>query len=835
MWAFAALLVSGWAGGCSSGGGGGQDTLSPDVAEVAPESEEAALEVTPEAEVAPEAEGLAYPDPAFVHKLDSPQQIKASDPYSIDEPEHFRTTDLIADLHVTALAAFGDLLLAGTPSGVFTWDAVHQEFDALATQQAAGAVKDFSHERLGDGRVALLGDSKVLVINPQDGQGAGVDVIGKGFTAVGLAPDALWLGGPEGLSLSASGSAPVPIAQAQGFAVRDLAVDGTGKVWLATPGGLRIWDGNALATWSSQAGWLPDDDVRVLVLEASGVVWAGCATGFSRIDPASGNARMLKAGVGALPQDDVLALAAGDDRVALGHTWGATAITQPFAPGTPGWAHLDHYVGLRWLPADKVSAAVFTPDGALWLGTDAGLTRVTQQTHTLEEKAQHLETLLQEHFWRMDGFVMSDSYTDDALNPTQWGKSDMDNDGLWTQMMIGAWCYAYAATGNEDYYASARKAMDTMFLQIDVPAVDFEAAGLGRGFITRSLIRDDEGALFANKPTDPDHDRWHLVTYVDGHQYYWKDDTSSDETTGHFFGFPLFHDLCARSDGERADVAEHAAALAGYIVDHNFTLVDLDGQPTTFGQWQPERVAAAADGLTECMVRTKDLTGDAKTQAISWCAESYYGGGWLNGLEILGHLLAAWHLTGDRKFYDAYEFLVTEKKYAVMVMANENTKTVTDPSIANHSDHELAMLAYHTLIRYEPDDVRRAQWVKSLLFLYEEEKYEHNPLWAAFVALAAGFDQTDMGPALQSLREIPFDRRGWRVDNSHRKDAIKLKNDRFDDPQWDRVFPYDEIKTIWWNTNLANFDEGGDGRSVGGPMAPLLAYWALRYAGVIGE
>ena len=49
--------------------------------------------------------------------------------------------------------------------------------------------------------------------------------------------------------------------------------------------------------------------------------------------------------------------------------------------------------------------------------------------------------------------------------------------GLWTEMQIGAWCYAYAVTGEQRYYDSARRAMDVMLLQFDIPAKTFQAAG----------------------------------------------------------------------------------------------------------------------------------------------------------------------------------------------------------------------------------------------------------------------------------------------------------------------------------------------------------------------
>jgi hypothetical protein len=400
-------------------------------------------------------------------------------------------------------------------------------------------------------------------------------------------------------------------------------------------------------------------------------------------------------------------------------------------------------------------------------------------------------------------------------------------------MQIGAWCYAYAATGDESYYQKARKAMDVMMLQVDIPAVDFEAAGLGRGFVTRSLVRDDEGDVFASKATQ---DNWHLVHWTDGHDYYWKDDTSSDEIDGHFYGYPLFYDLCAKTDEERQEVASYAAAITAYIIDHDYVLIDLDGEKTFHGHWSPALIGAAAEGIDKCLEEAKKETDMGKLfELTAACYESWGGGGWLNGTEIIGTLLATWHMTGDVRFYDEYEKLLTEHHYDQLLMPHDETLTITSPAIMNHSDHELAMLAYHTLIRYEPNDERREKWVEGLLFLYEHEKIERNPLWAAFVALLAGPEHAILEPALQSLREMPFDRREWHVSNSHRKDALEWPDDRHGDPQFDRVFAYDEIRTIWWNGNFHVQEGGGNPKEFSGPMAWLLPYYALRYAGLISE
>ena len=78
-----------------------------------------------------------------------------------------------------------------------------------------------------------------------------------------------------------------------------------------------------------------------------------------------------------------------------------------------------------------------------------------------------------------------------------------------------------------------------------------------------------------------------------------------------------------------------------------------------------------------------------------------------------------------------------------------------------------------------------------------------------------------------------INRREMRVDNSHRKDANYAGIDRHKDKEVDRVFPFDEIRTMWWNGNPYEMIGGGNNQEVRGPMAFLLAYWSLRYSGIL--
>lgn len=222
-----------------------------------------------------------------------------------------------------------------------------------------------------------------------------------------------------------------------------------------------------------------------------------------------------------------------------------------------------------------------------------------------------------------------------------------------------------------------------------------------------------------------------------------------------------------------------------YIVDNGYLLPDLDGEPTTHGRWKDLAVAVDGD-IGACLASGKQ-----------GCFESYGGGGWLNSIEILGHLLAAWHITGK------------------------------------DSDHELASLAYYTLLRYEPNADRRAKWIDSLLDFYGYEALERNTLEHALIVSAVEQHQ-DIPQAIQTFMEWPMDQREWLYDNSHRLDVqVDKDEDRFDKPQFTVVLPYDEIRTMKWNGNPYAVTGGGNGNSVQAPWPYLLPYWMMRYYGAV--
>jgi hypothetical protein len=749
-------------------------------------------------------EGRPPPDHEMTFEQRNHPGCLPDGPYEVDRVDMFRTTEALADLDSRAILAAGDRTWVGTATGLFTAEAGATAFTRVALPDDPQPVQDLAF--LNDTILVTRGNTVVSVddsgnilatwtasatvdrVFPCDGQIFGV--LGGGlfraqddaFQAVSPAPDGVVLDG------ACLGDQPM--------------VGTTLGLWTLDDG-----------TW--HRAWNPGD--AVVAVAARGTLVAAATVNDVAILDGDEPLETWTPGPGSLPNGQVTALDISDDgnRVAVGHAIGVTLVHRDSGI-------IEHFHSMRWIPGQTVAAVSLSPGSQpdMLVATPGGVSRLWKYQTTLQAKAERMMEQLDRWFWRLDGFVSANAGFPDPWSDGPSKLWDDDNDGQWTQEAVGAFCYAWAATGDERYHQAARKAITNMTMQIDIPAQDFIDAGLGRGFITRSFVRDDEGDVFTSKATQSN---WHRVEYSDGHVYYWKDDTSSDEVIGHFYGFSIYHDLCARDDQERAWVGGYLVELAGYILDHGFTLPDLGGIPTTHGNWSPGRLAVAVDGLEPCMEAGWDL---------EWCIDAWGGGAFLDSLQILGGMLAAWHVSGDQRFLDAYEELISVHRYDELAMFNENVATWTVFPLANYCDHELADLAFLTLLRYEPYPDRRQHWIESTMAAWEHEIGERNPLKSLTMG-ASVQNPPGLAEGIRTLVEYPEDLRQLLVDNSHRVDARRGGTDRHGRAQFTTVLPYDEMAVMRWDSNPYTISYGGSANLRRAPNFWLLPYWGLRYYNLI--
>ncbi|HAV61762.1 MAG TPA: hypothetical protein DCY13_05295, partial [Verrucomicrobiales bacterium] len=450
---------------------------------------------------------------------------------------------------------------------------------------------------------------------------------------------------------------------------------------------------------------------------------------------------------------------------------------------THPWERWQFFAGQRWLRDNHVRNIVVSNAPAatrVWVRTDSAVAEITWRPMTLAEKAAHYEELIERHHVR-HGFVADCRLREPGNLETSF-TTDNDNDGLWTAMYLAAQSFRFAVTGDEEARARATRAFDAIVRLLDITGHP--------GFPARSFVTKDEPHEAGGE--------WHPTR--DG-QWVWKGDTSSDEIVGHYYGHALFHDLVA-DEGQQRTVRRVIAAITDHLLANDFDLLDLDGQPTRWGQWS-ERYYATEEGKYERALRS---------------------------LELLAALRVAVHVTGDARYEAAYQERV-KRGYAEFV---KEYRRWPGGGEINFSDDELAYLSFDPLLRHERDPKLRAIYLDSLRFTWSRIEPDRNPLWN-YISAASGagsLTRTHRKDSRLTLERIPWLPIEWGVFNSRRTDVEMLPVvDRHGRRELADTVAPDERRTHKWNGNPYQADSGTDGRSLECGTYFLLPYWMGRHHG----
>jgi hypothetical protein len=478
-----------------------------------------------------------------------------------------------------------------------------------------------------------------------------------------------------------------------------------------------------------------------------------------------------------LPVGGITAMAGASD----GATWlGTTQGLMRLDFSAPERDQRQYFAGRRYLQDDNVQHIVPDAQGGVWVRTSTGVSHIELKPMTLAQKAEHFEERIRERHDRYG--LTASSHLAVAGDVSSNRTHDNDNDGLWTAMYAAAECFRYAVTKAPEALANARKAINAvLFLE--------EVTGRS-GFPARSFIRKGDPM--------PHGGEWHWT--ADG-EYYWKGDTSSDEIVGHFFIFSIGYDLLPDADLKKR-IAATAKRVMDHIIEHGYYLVDLDGKPTLWGFWAPERLAREPDERA------------------------------LNSLQLLSFLITTAHITGDARYDAEYKKVAWDFKYADWITRlNEFRQEM------NYSDEELAMLPYYCVFQYEKDPALLQAYRKGVDEWWKNIQREANPLWT-FIYLAGRPDaKVDLAGAVRTLYRTPMDTIEWTVRNSHRADIVWASGpDRHGRREALTLLPPDERPVMKWNGNPFVVDGGNGGRGEDDGAAFLLPYWMGRYHGfIVGE
>ncbi|MBP2161152.1 MULTISPECIES: ligand-binding sensor domain-containing diguanylate cyclase [Asticcacaulis] len=218
-----------------------------------------------------------------------------------------------------------------------------------------------------------------------------------------------------------------------------LIQDRHGFLWIGSQNGLVRWDGYRFRLYRpdpDRAGALPDIDVRNLFVDGEGRLWlATNVGGLARYDETSDSFTAYTAGPKGLSHVTVTSMA-GDGKGGLWvGTWG-------------GLDHLDPRSGIiqkavvTGLPSEKIGALLRDPAGNLWIGTSAGLVRrngtrtETVALPTPDGKVPAVRQIYRDTTGRVwvgtqrHGAYIIDAGTDVARPVTGPGAGDLPNEGV---------------------------------------------------------------------------------------------------------------------------------------------------------------------------------------------------------------------------------------------------------------------------------------------------------------------------------------------------------------------------------------------------------------------
>ena len=598
---------------------------------------------------------------------------------------------------------------------------------------------------------------------------------------------------------------------------------------LAAGGASGLYERDADGTWSMVYPWQGDErwapiDVRAVAYDSQGRLWFAAPQGVGCRQ--RDGEWSLYTGADGLPYNDFTCMTtAADGSIWFGTRFGAIRFDGD------RWAYRE---GQRWLPNNKVTAVAVDPSGNAWFGTAGGLGVIERRPMTLAEKAKYFEDEIDVYHRRTPyGYVMNAGLAEPG-NKSTASQHDSDNDGQYTGLYGAAECFAYAATGDPKAKERATRAFEALAFLSEVTQGGEHPAP--RGFIARSIL--PTSGRNPNENDSPERDRkerqsdalWKVMdprwpVSADG-QWYWKSDTSSDELDGHFFLYGTYYDLVAETDAEKARVRDVTGRVADHLIEHDFRLVDYDGQPTRWAHFSP-----------------KDLNDDP-----NWWTERG-----LNSLSILTYLSVAHHVTGDPKYREVYEDLAWNHHYALNAMTMP--KLQAGPGSFVQFDEEMAFMNYYHLLRYETDPALLRMFQNSIYYYWQLEKYELNPFFNFVYAacclnqtMATQWGETDLSPtgpwleqSVDTLERFPWDLVNWRHTNSKRIDILPLP-DYAREPGENQgkgyrtnglVIPIDERQTLGSSDDVWQLDTGGDGHELIDGYPYLLAYSMGLYHGFL--
>ncbi|WP_221929932.1 hypothetical protein [Fodinibius sediminis] len=473
-----------------------------------------------------------------------------------------------------------------------------------------------------------------------------------------------------------------------------------------------------------------------------------------------------------------------------GKLWGGSAMGMY---STRDFEDYRYYASRRWLQDDLVVDVTLDSEGNAYALTEKGISEVHFRSMTLKDKADHFYERIRKRHLRYG--LIGEVRMREPGDYSTMEMTDTDNDGLWTSFYLGSEVFRYAVTGDPEARRNALESFEAFERLISINPLD--------GFPARTFER--KGFRLSGGPDD-----WRPG--VDG-EWEWKGTTSSDEFVAYIWVAGIMNQLLDLDREEKRRVARFIDQIMTHIIDNDYYFVDIHGEPTLWGRWNPEYINWYPETIVDRKLGSTTITA---------------------GLQL------AYTLTGKERYKREMYRLFNDHGYLDNIKIPLEKIGSTPGYIYkghnmgeggwNHSDDEMAFLTYWVLYHYALNDELKQAYGKVIADHWAIEKPERNALWNLITRGTAG--NIDLESVKWHLREFQLDMVRWDIKNAHRKDLEYLEPN-FRAQTTKELLPPGERETARHNANPFKLDAGHGGlRSLAGDEY-LLPYWLGRYLNII--
>lgn len=614
------------------------------------------------------------------------------------------------------------------------------------------------------------------------------------ISAVCTAKEGVYALGPNGVWLvSEKGVEKKNYAIAR--SIRDVISDGQGGIWVASDVGAYHCRPSEINWYQSQKE-LVSAYIKGLALDADQKLWAAGLGGVSIVYQHK-KQKTLTPQQGLPTIYNTCVERAPDSTMWVGTETGVVRYR-------PDGSHSLRF-SRRWLLDDRVNDIAFDKAGTAWIATPKGVSAIRKRTMNLAQKNDYFYDVLMKRHIRAP-WIAGQCRLPVLGDVSKWEPEDDDNDGEYTGNYLAMECFRYATTKSPDAREKAAKAFRFLKLLQEVTGTD--------GFFARTIVpanwnqtllhdvnltytdRQLANELVKEPRFKPVEVRWHKSK--DG-QWLWKGDTSSDEMCGHMMGYYFYYELVA-DETEKKLVRQHIRHIVDHLIKNDFNLVDVDGKPTRWSIWSPNR-----------------LNHDPE-----WAPDRSQ-----NSMEMLTFLKLAHHVTGDAKYQQHYLRLIQKEGY-LDNMANVPNQ---NPAWFIYFDVMLQAYCYPILLKCEKDPQLLGFYQNHLDNWFNRRRNDHNPL-INFLYNYSRDKQEELANSVEFFKDTPLDLVDWPIDHAKREDIKLVRQPVLDDLQVSELQPPSLRLVIRWDKNPWTA-VGGDPHKEREPVFWLLPYWMARYQKMI--